>query len=188
MEALRKEVDEVLKESGQEDRPGGPPVDVIYEMLMKTPVLDSALEETLHLVVAPMLPRSVLQDMTLKMGNGDEFLIRKGDRMVIFPYIAVHVDPEIHPDPYTFRYQCTKKTDIYRGGKKVEYFSIPWGSGVFKCPGRFFATNEIKLFVFLMFVYFDFELINSGEKIPQINLTRWGLKNNLKIDSNITSP
>uniref|UniRef100_A0A3B4AX00 Cytochrome P450, family 8, subfamily B, polypeptide 2 n=1 Tax=Periophthalmus magnuspinnatus TaxID=409849 RepID=A0A3B4AX00_9GOBI len=181
MEALKKEVDMVLKESGQEVQPGGPPVNVTYEMLMKTPVLDSAVEETLRLVAAPILTRSVLQDMTLKMADGREFFIRKGDRMSVFPYVAIHVDPEIHPDPYTFKYdrfltpEGTKKTDFYQGGKKVEYYSMPWGYGVSKCPGRFFAINEIKLFVFLMFVYFDFELINSGEKIPQINLTRWGL-------------
>ncbi|KAJ0058721.1 hypothetical protein NL108_000387 [Boleophthalmus pectinirostris] len=180
MEALRKEVDKVLKESGQEVRPGGPPVDLTYEMLTKTPVLDSAVEETLRLVAAPMLTRAILQDMTLKMADGREFLLRKGDRMSVFPYVSVHVDPEIHPDPYTFKYdrfltpEGTKKTDFYRGGKRVKYYSMPWGSGVSMCPGRFFATNELKQFIFLMLVYFDIELINPDEKIPQIDHRRWG--------------
>lgn len=181
MEALRTEVDKVLKESGQEVRPGGPLVDLTREMLMKTPVLDSAVEETLRLVAAPLLTRSVLQDMTLKMADGREYLIRKGDRMAIFPYISVHVDPEVHSDPHSFKYDrflsadgTGKKTDFYKGGKKVKYYSMPWGSGVSMCPGRFFATNELKQFVFLMLVYFDFELINLDEKIPQIDYRRWG--------------
>ncbi|KAK7944490.1 hypothetical protein WMY93_000218 [Mugilogobius chulae] len=116
LKALRKEADKVLKESGQEVRPGGPPVDLTYEMLMKTPVLDSAVEETLRLVAAPLLTRSVLQDMTLNMANGRQFFIRKGDRMAVFPYIAVHIDPEIHPDPHTFKYDrfLTQKT-VTRG-------------------------------------------------------------------------
>ncbi|XP_072297817.1 7-alpha-hydroxycholest-4-en-3-one 12-alpha-hydroxylase-like [Eucyclogobius newberryi] len=179
-EALRKEVDQVLKESGQEVRPSGPLVDITYEMLMKTPVLDSAVEETLRLVAAPLLTRSVLQDMTLKMADGRQFCIRKGDRMALFPYIAVHVDPEIHPDPYTFKYDRfltpdgTKKTDFYKGGKKVKYYSMPWGSGVSMCPGRFFATNELKQFIFLMLIYYDFELINPDETIPQVDPGRWG--------------
>lgn len=181
MQALRREVDKVLKESGQEVRPGGPLVDLTREMLMKTPVLDSAVEETLRLVAAPILTRSVLQDITLKMADGREYLIRKGDRMAIFPYISVHVDPEIHPDPHTFKYDrflsadgTGKKTDFYKGGKRVKYYTMPWGSGVSMCPGRFFATNELKQFVFLMLVYFDFELINPEEKIPQIDYKRWG--------------
>ncbi|KAK7944494.1 hypothetical protein WMY93_000222 [Mugilogobius chulae] len=180
LKALRKEVDKVLKESGQEVRPGGPPVDLTYEMLMKTPVLDSAVEETLRLVAAPLLTRSVLQDMTLNMADGRQFFIRKGDRMAVFPYIAVHIDPEIHPDPHTFKYdrfltpEGTRKTDFYKGGKRVKYYTMPWGSGVSMCPGRFFATNELKQFIFLMLVYFDFELINPDEEIPQIDRRRWG--------------
>uniref|UniRef100_A0A8C6UC34 Cytochrome P450 family 8 subfamily B member 1 n=1 Tax=Neogobius melanostomus TaxID=47308 RepID=A0A8C6UC34_9GOBI len=180
MEAVRNEVLKVLKESGQEVRPGGPLVNLTHEMLMKTPVLDSAVEETLRLVAAPLLTRSVLQDMTLKMADGREFLIRKGDRMAVFPYIAVHTDPEIHPDPFTFKYdrfltpEGTKKTDFYKGGKRVRYYTMPWGSGVSMCPGRFFATNELKQFVFLMLVYFDFELMNPDEKIPHFDANRWG--------------
>ncbi|KAK7944492.1 hypothetical protein WMY93_000220 [Mugilogobius chulae] len=180
LEALRKEADKVLKDSGQEVRPGGRPVDLTYEMLMKTPVLDSAVEETLRLVAAPLLTRSVLQDMTLNMADGRQFFIRKGDRMAVFPYIAVHIDPEIHPDPHTFKYdrfltpEGTRKTDFYKGGKRVKYYTMPWGSGVSMCPGRFFAINELKQFIFLMLVYFDFELINPDEKIPQIDYRRWG--------------
>uniref|UniRef100_A0AAV2JP08 Cytochrome P450 family 8 subfamily B member 1 n=1 Tax=Knipowitschia caucasica TaxID=637954 RepID=A0AAV2JP08_KNICA len=180
MEALRKEVDTVLKESGQEVRPNGPPVNLTHEMLMKTPVFDSAVEEVLRLVAAPMLTRSVVQEMTLKMADRREFLLRQGDRLAVFPYIAVHIDPEIHPDPLTFKYdrfltpEGTRKTDFYKGGKRVKYYSMPWGSGVSMCPGRFFAINELKQFVFLMLVYFDFELINPEEETPQIDRRRWG--------------
>uniref|UniRef100_A0A3Q2T6K0 Cytochrome P450 family 8 subfamily B member 1, tandem duplicate 3 n=1 Tax=Fundulus heteroclitus TaxID=8078 RepID=A0A3Q2T6K0_FUNHE len=42
------------------------------------------------------------------------------------------------------------------------------------CPGRFFATNELKQFVFLMLVYFEFELKNPNEEIPEIDFRRWG--------------
>lgn len=180
MEAVKTEVDKVVKESGQEVRPGGPFVDLTRSMLMKTPVLDSAVEETLRLVAAPLLTRAICQDMTIKMADGQEFVIRKGDRFSVFPYSAVQMDPEIHPDPFSFKYDRfltpdgKKKTDFYKGGKKVKYYTMPWGSGVSMCPGRFFATNELKQFVFLMLVYFDFELIDPDEKIPQINYRRWG--------------
>lgn len=180
MTAVREEVDRVLKESGQEVQRGGPLINLTREMLMKTPILDSAVEETLRLTAAPLLTRAVLQDMTLKMADGREYQVRKGDRMSVFPYSAVQVDPEIHPDPQSFKYDRflnpdgSKKTDFYKGGKKVKYYNMPWGAGVSMCPGRFFATNELKQFVFLMLVYFEFELKNPEEKIPEIDFKRWG--------------
>ncbi|KAG7214727.1 hypothetical protein INR49_010619 [Caranx melampygus] len=180
MAAVKEEVDKVVKESGQEVRRGGPLVNLTYEMMKKTPVLDSAVEETLRLTAAPLLTRAVLQDMTLKMADGRKYFIRKDDRMAMFPYIAVHRDPEIHPDPHSFKYNRflnpdgTKKTDFYKAGRKVKYYSMPWGAGVSMCPGRFFATNELKQFVFLMLVYFEFKLKNPDEEIPEIDFRRWG--------------
>uniref|UniRef100_A0A8D3DDR8 Cytochrome P450 family 8 subfamily B member 1, tandem duplicate 1 n=1 Tax=Scophthalmus maximus TaxID=52904 RepID=A0A8D3DDR8_SCOMX len=178
--AVKEEVDRVLKESGQKVQRGGPLVDLTHEMLLKTPILDSALEETLRLTAAPLLTRAVLQDLTLKMADGREYIIRKGDRMAMFPYSAVHIDPEIHPDPHSFKYDrflnpdMSKKTDFYKEGKKVKYYNMPWGAGVSMCPGRFFATNEMKQFVFLKLAYFEIELKNPDEKIPEIDFRRWG--------------
>ncbi|XP_059200794.1 5-beta-cholestane-3-alpha,7-alpha-diol 12-alpha-hydroxylase-like [Centropristis striata] len=180
MTAVKQEVDQVLKEFGQVAQPGGPLINLTREMLMKTPILDSAVEETLRLTAAPLLTRAVLQDMTLKMADGREYFIRKGDRMSLFPYIAVHIDPEIHPDPFSFKYDRflnpdgSKKTAFYKAGKKIKYYNMPWGAGVSMCPGRFFATSELKQFVFLMLVYFEFELKNPDEKIPEIDFSRWG--------------
>nr|AUX14934.1 cytochrome p450 CYP8B15 [Kryptolebias marmoratus] len=180
MKAVREEVDKVLKETGQEVQPGCPLINLTREMLTKTPILDSAVEETLRLTAAPLLLRAVLQNMTLKMADGREYFIREGDRMGIFPYGDVHLDPEIHPDPLSFKYDRflnpdgSKKTDFYKAGKKVKYYNMPWGAGVSMCPGRFFATNELKQFVFLMLIYFEFELMNPDEKIPEIDFRRWG--------------
>ncbi|KAF0046843.1 hypothetical protein F2P81_000476 [Scophthalmus maximus] len=180
MRAVKEEVDRVLKESGQKVQRGGPLVDLTHEMLLKTPILDSALEETLRLTAAPLLTRAVLQDLTLKMADGREYIIRKGDRMAMFPYSAVHIDPDIHPDPHSFKYDrflnpdMSKKTDFYKEGKKVKYYNMPWGAGVSMCPGRFFATNEMKQFVFLKLAYFEIELKNPDEKIPEIDFRRLG--------------
>ena len=180
MTAVKEEVDKVLQEFGQQVQRGGPLINLTREMLTKTPILDSAVEETLRLTAAPLLTRAVLQDMTLKMADGREYLIRKGDRMASFPYIAVHIDPEIHADPHSFKYDRflnpdgSKKTAFYKAGKKVKYYYMPWGAGVSMCPGRFFATSELKQFVFLMLVYFEFELKNPDEKIPEVDFRRWG--------------
>ncbi|NWU38331.1 CP8B1 hydroxylase, partial [Hylia prasina] len=179
LKAVRDEVDKVLRESGQEVKAGRPPVTVTRDMLNQTPLLDSALEETLRLVAAPMLVRAVLEDTCLRASSGTEFALRKGDRVALFPHISVQMNPEIHEEPHKFKYDRfvnpdgTRK-DFYRNGKKLKFVNMPWGAGVSTCPGRFFATAEMKLFVFLMLSHFELELVNEEEEIPDIDVSRWG--------------
>ncbi|NXX92269.1 CP8B1 hydroxylase, partial [Centropus bengalensis] len=179
MKAVKDEVDKVLRENGQEAKPGSPPINITRDMLNQTPLLDSALEETLRLVAAPILIRAVLQDTSLKTSSGTEYTLRKGDRVALFPYVSVQMNPEIHPEPHKFKYDRfvnpdgTKK-DFYKNGKRLKYFNMPWGAGVSICPGRFFATAEIKLFVFVMLSHYDLELVNGEEEIPAIDISRWG--------------
>uniref|UniRef100_A0A8C9RAX0 Cytochrome P450 family 8 subfamily B member 1 n=1 Tax=Scleropages formosus TaxID=113540 RepID=A0A8C9RAX0_SCLFO len=202
----RAVVEEVLRATEQTVKPGGPLINLTRDMLLQTPVLDGVVEETLRLTTAPVLTRAVVEDMILKMADGREYKVRQGDRVSLFPYVAVHIDPDVHPDPLTFKYdrvslfpyvavhidpdvhpdpltfkydrfltpEGTRKTDFYKNGKKVKYYSMPWGAGVSMCPGRFFATGEVKQFVFLMLSYFEFELTDPEEKIPSINCRRWG--------------
>ncbi|NXV79712.1 CP8B1 hydroxylase, partial [Atlantisia rogersi] len=179
MKAVKEEVDRVSRENGQEVKPGSPPINVSRDMLNQTPFLDSAVEETLRLVAAPILVRAVLQETSLKMSSGTEYTLRKGDRLALFPHISVQMNPEIHPDPQEFKYDRfvnpdgTKK-DFYKNGKRLKYFNMPWGAGISICPGRFFATAEVKLFAFLMLSHYDMELVNEEEEIPEIDVTRWG--------------
>ncbi|XP_057254901.1 5-beta-cholestane-3-alpha,7-alpha-diol 12-alpha-hydroxylase [Pezoporus wallicus] len=179
MKAVKDEVDKVSRENAQETKPGSPPINVTRDMLNQTPVLDSALEETLRLVAAPILIRAVLEDISLKTSSGTEYTLRKGDRVALFPHMSVQMNPEIHPEPHEFKYDRfinpdgTKKY-FYKNGKRLKYFNMPWGAGVSICPGRFFASTEIKMFVFLMLSLYDLELVNREEKIPAIDISRWG--------------
>lgn len=54
-----------------------------------------------------------------------------------------------------------KKTTFYKRGRKLKYFLMPFGSGSTKCPGRFFAVNEIKLFLILFATHFDAEIVEN---------------------------
>ncbi|NXP25667.1 CP8B1 hydroxylase, partial [Scytalopus superciliaris] len=180
MKAVRDEVDKVLRENGQEAKAGSPPITISRDMLNQTPLLDSALEETLRLVAAPLLVRAVLEDISLRTSSGTEYTLRKGDRVALFPHLSVQMNPEIHDEPHRFKYDRfvnpdgTRK-DFYRNGKKLKYVNMPWGAGVSTCPGRFFASAEMKLFVFLMLSHYDLELLSEEEEIPAIDISRWGL-------------
>ena len=118
MAAVRREVDRIVTESGQEVRRGGPIINLTYDMLKETPILDSALEETLRLTVAPVLTRAVMENMNLKMSDGRAYQIRQGDRISLFPYTAVQIDSEIHHDPLSFKYDRFLNPD---GSKKTDF-------------------------------------------------------------------
>ncbi|NXM78212.1 CP8B1 hydroxylase, partial [Serilophus lunatus] len=179
MKAVRDEVDKVLRENGQEVKAGSPPITITIHMLNQAPLLHSALEETLRLVAAPLLVRAILEEISLKTSGGTQYTLRQGDRVALFPHLSVHMNPEIHDEPHKFKYDRfvnpdgTKK-DFYKNGKKLKYVNMPWGAGVSACPGQFFASAEIKLFVFLMLSYYDLELVNEEEEIPAFDISRWG--------------
>ncbi|XP_003221920.1 7-alpha-hydroxycholest-4-en-3-one 12-alpha-hydroxylase-like [Anolis carolinensis] len=178
MEAVRDEVDRALKGTGEEVKPGSPFIKATLATI-KTPLLDSAILETLRLRASPFMFRTVVQDTDIRMADGREYLVRKGDALLLFPFLAIHMDPEIHPDPHAFKFDRfvspngTRK-EFYKDGKTLKHSILPFGAGHTKCPGRFLAVNEMKIFVFLMLIYFDIELVNPEEGIPSVEGSSYG--------------
>ncbi|XP_074053941.1 7-alpha-hydroxycholest-4-en-3-one 12-alpha-hydroxylase-like [Macrotis lagotis] len=181
LKAVKEEAESILKKMGQERRAGGVPINVEYSMLQQTPVLDSVIEETLRMVVTPFLTRSIIEDIILKMDDGREYALRQGDEVSIFPYLFLHRDPEIYPDPTTFKYDRflnpdgSRKVAFYKQGRRIKPHMLQWGAGTTMCPGRFFALNEMKMFVFLMVTQYDIELVEQEVKMPSINVKRFGI-------------
>ncbi|XP_062978813.1 7-alpha-hydroxycholest-4-en-3-one 12-alpha-hydroxylase-like isoform X1 [Elgaria multicarinata webbii] len=178
MKAVREEVERVLRETGQEVEASGPFINVSLDMI-KTPLLDSAIEETLRLKGSTFIFRTVMQEMDIKMADGKEYTFRRGDDLVLLPFLALQTDPEIHPDPHTFKYDRFVtpdgiKKEFYKNGNKLKYHSMPFGGGTGLCPGRFFAVYEMKMFVFLMLAYFDMELVNAEAEMPTIDVRSFG--------------
>lgn len=60
---------------------------------------DSVLNETLRLTAAPFITREVVVDMALPMADGREFSLRRGDRLLLFPFLSPQRDPDIYSDP-----------------------------------------------------------------------------------------
>ncbi|XP_075411685.1 7-alpha-hydroxycholest-4-en-3-one 12-alpha-hydroxylase [Tenrec ecaudatus] len=177
MRAVKEEATKVLGEASLEATqsfccdPG---------VLKHTPVLDSVMEESLRLGASPTLLRAVQVDFNLKMAGGEEYLLRRGDKVALFPYLSVQMDPEIHPEPTTFKYDRflnpdgTRKVDFRKRGKKIAYYNMPWGAGVSMCPGRHFALSEMKLFILLMVTYFEMEMVDPDAPVPPVDPRRWG--------------
>ncbi|XP_028302616.1 prostacyclin synthase [Gouania willdenowi] len=155
-----------------------PPIDPLETH--RTPVLDSVLSETLRLTAAVMINREVIQDKTLHMADGRVFHLRRGDRVCLFPFLSPQMDPEIHSEPQMFKYDrflnedMSVKDHFYKDGRKLKYYTMPWGAGRNACVGKHFAVTAIKQFVFLLLTRLDVELCDPQAKLPPIQSSRYG--------------
>ncbi|XP_034725964.1 prostacyclin synthase [Etheostoma cragini] len=145
-----------------------------------TPVLDSVLNETLRLTAAVMINREVVQDKILHMANGQEYHLRQGDKVCLFPFLSPQMDPQIYQEPQVFKYDrflnddMTVKHKFYKEGKRLKYYTMPWGAGRNICVGKEFAVTAIKQFVFLLLTHLDLEMCDPEAKLPPANPSRYG--------------
>ncbi|KAL3978213.1 calpain-1 [Sarotherodon galilaeus] len=152
----------------------------LMDSQVNTPVFDSALEEALRLTAAPFITREVVREKTLCMADGRQYLLRKGDRVCLFPYVSPQMDPEIYHEPQKYKYDRflredgSVKKDFYKGGKRLKYYTMPWGAGTNGCVGKQFAINTIRQFVYMVLTNYDLELCDPNAQMPEINASRYG--------------
>ncbi|XP_039725255.1 cytochrome P450 7A1 isoform X2 [Pteropus medius] len=179
MKAATEEVNKTLENAGQKVSFEGNPICLNSMQLNDMPVLDSIIKESLRLSSASLNIRTAKEDFTLHLQDGS-YHIRKDDIIALYPQL-MHLDPEIYPDPLTFKYDRyldengKAKTTFYSNGLKLKYCYMPFGSGATICPGRLFAVQEIKQFLILMLFYFELELVESRVKCPPLDQSRAGL-------------
>ncbi|GAA6215802.1 prostacyclin synthase [Lates japonicus] len=152
----------------------------LMDRTVNTPVFDSALEEALRLTAAPFITREVVQEKILHMADGQEYLLRKGDRVCLFPFISPQMDPEIYSEPQKYKYNRflnedgSAKKDFYKGGRRLKYYTMPWGAGTNGCVGKQFAINTIRQFVYMVLTNYDLELCEPNAQLPEVNASRYG--------------
>ncbi|KAK1337193.1 hypothetical protein QTO34_001816 [Cnephaeus nilssonii] len=145
--AVRGELEHVLSRAEQ---PVSQMTTLPQKVLDNMPVLDSVLSESLRLTAAPFITREVVVDMAIPMADGREFSLRRGDRLLLFPFLSPQKDPEIYTDPEVFKYNRflnadgSEKKDFYKDGKRLKNYSMPWGAGHNQCLGRGYAISSIK--------------------------------------------
>ncbi|XP_073535463.1 cytochrome P450 7B1 isoform X2 [Phyllobates terribilis] len=174
--AVRDEIDHLLQSTGQKKGPNYD-IHITREQLDSLILLGSAINESLRLCSASMNIRVVQEDFLLELEDDQSVNLRKGDFVAMYPP-TLHKDPEVFEDPEEYKYDRfvedgKEKTAFFKKGKKLKTFLMPFGSGATKCPGRFFAVNEIKQFLAVLVVYLDMELLDY-KQIGQDN-SRSGL-------------
>ncbi|XP_051568806.1 prostacyclin synthase-like [Myxocyprinus asiaticus] len=145
-----------------------------------TPVFDSVLSETLRLTAAALMTREVVQDMKVRLNNRQEYQLRRGDRLCVFPFLSPQMDPQIHQEPEKFKFDRflnadgTEMKDFIKEGVRVKYPTMPWGTKGNMCPGRHFAVSAIKEFVFMVLTRFDLELCDKNVTVPLVDTSGYG--------------
>uniref|UniRef100_A0A8C6YBI2 Cytochrome P450 family 7 subfamily A member 1 n=1 Tax=Naja naja TaxID=35670 RepID=A0A8C6YBI2_NAJNA len=178
MKAVTKEAERVLKDAGEKICSSRKPICLNQKQLDDMPILDSIIKEALRLSSASMTVRVAKKDFILQLSS-DSYHIRKDDIIAVYPPL-LHLDPEIYPDPLTFKFdrylgENGEEKTFYRNGHKLKYYFMPFGTGLAKCPGRWFAINEIKQFLTFLLFYFEVELIDENVKCPSLDQSRAGL-------------
>jgi cytochrome P450 family 135 len=120
--------------------------------------LDSVMKETLRL-------RPVVVDVVRKLTQDTEIAghqIPAGTHVV--PAIAaVHMRPEVYPDPHAFR------PERFLEGQAEPYTWIPFGGGVRRCIGASFAQQEIKV---VLRTLLSGARLRSASSRPEVPRTR----------------
>ena len=113
------------------------------------------------------LLRLALSDITLS----DGFLIPKGT-YTAFSSIGINYDPEIYPNPETFDgFRFANLREQPGNENRYQFIttsadSISFGHGKYACPGRYFASNEIKIILAGILLRYDLKF-EEGKGRPE---------------------
>jgi len=154
VEQMRKEVEAVIKEEGWSKA-----------SVSKLRKLDSFVKESLRL--SPFGPlimqRKTLKDFTFSDGT----TIPAGNTVSI-PLLSIHQDEENYTDASQFDgFRFERMGDGERAKHQLENIDtnyVLFGQGRHACPGRFFASNEIKTMLAYVLLNYDVKMANGDER------------------------
>ena len=129
-----------------------------YDDLAGMTVLDSVMKESLRMCPpVPAQPRTAIKDTQLQ-GH----FIPKGT-MVSIPQLANHRDPRVYANPDVFdpeRFSPERAED-----KAHRLAWMPFGGGVHKCIGLYFAGMEIKTILHNLLLDYEW-FVPAGYRLP----------------------
>ncbi|KAH7045173.1 cytochrome P450 [Macrophomina phaseolina] len=157
VQPLREEIIQVFSEVGKWDK----------STLFKLRFMDSFLKESMryHPHSAFHLPRMATKTFTLSDGS----VIPKDAYVSVGPTLMQ--DPNVWPNAHVFDpYRFLKLRNQPGNENKYQFVttsceSTVFGHGHHSCPGRFFASNEIKLLLAHMIMYYDWKLPEGQDSV-----------------------
>lgn len=160
VQRLRKEVLPVIQKDG--DSKAVVDVKVLDE---KCPLLVSCYREAIRLSNQAMGNRRVLEDTTVTDGNGNSYLLKKGENVQMSALVS-HTLEAWGENVYAFkpdRFMDTKDNSEVEKSRRASF--IPFGGGRNLCPGRNFAFAENLGLVTCLLAGFDVTF-PDGPQLP----------------------
>ncbi|KAI1334214.1 ent-kaurene oxidase [Xylariaceae sp. FL0016] len=192
IEALREESARVLKEAGGK---------WTRKAVTKLNLVDSTIRESMRLTPfnSVGLPRTVVNPHGTVVDNGSSSLRVPCGASVVIPVQPIHYDNELYPrattfDPFRFARPTSFSNildsidatspspgtgekardsgeDKVKSSATVDDAFLGFGFGKHACPGRFFALNEVKIFVAQMVLNYNIEHLERGK--PEMTPVIW---------------
>ncbi|GAB1317437.1 Cytochrome P450 monooxygenase [Madurella fahalii] len=161
VELMREEVLQHVPPDGRIDKMNLP----------KLKRLDSFAKESQRLSPPSLvnIPRIVTNPAGLRCSTGH--VLPQGTRMTIHAH-AINHNPKLYPDPEKFDpFRFSKLREIPGNEHKFQHATtgidnINFGHGIWACPGRFFASAEIKVVLAYILRHYDIKL-KPGETKPK---------------------
>ncbi|KAF2106334.1 cytochrome P450 [Lophiotrema nucula] len=156
-QTLRKELNDVIGKTGWK-----------HAALAELQHLDSFLKETQRLNphVLAMMPRRVMSPITLSNGE----TLQPGTSVAVSNH-SINTSAELYPKPLEFqpdRFYELRRTCSAQDQRKYLFSNstlefMNFGYGTHTCPGRNFASDELKIIVAYLLSNYDFELVSKSK-------------------------
>ncbi|CAE7025952.1 hypothetical protein CFE70_003690 [Pyrenophora teres f. teres 0-1] len=177
LDPLRDEIRQLMAENDGK---------ITFRALQKMEKLDSYMKEATRIYPTGVTAfgRTVMKGFTLSNGQ----YIPQGV-IIETPAAAVYTDGEYYSNPEIF--DGYRSFNLRASGNAADIarnqfvttneLNLNFGYGRHACPGRFFATNEIKMVLARMILEYDMKMPDGQtERYPQIDMGRMSIPNPTK--------
>jgi cytochrome P450 len=133
-------------------------------------------------IILVKLARLVVKDWTMKDGT----LVPKGT-IIFLNEKAVYDDEEIFDTPEVFNpWRMYQRRQREGEAQKHQWVMaspthLHFGYSKHACPGRFFASNEIKVLLALLVMRYEIKALNIPGGLRQVREGHWGDNNRVPI-------
>jgi cytochrome P450 len=141
------------------------PADYVPLFPLGLPLLRSAFWEGIRMTSVTNGIREVLEPTEL-VTSDRTFKLQKGC-VVTLPSCLVHMNPDLHPEPYVFKPRRFLDKQLGGDGENHMKTLKPFGGGTSYCPGRVFAEKQVMAFLAEMCWRYEMRVVNKeGFKMP----------------------